>query len=94
MWILETYLIFVTGATGGAHVNFFCPVYIFTDLTRKIGNLLCKLAIHCVNFGVNFILQKFCLCKKNDKYEICKKVTFIVNFLECETISIDSKTNM
>ena len=21
-------------------------------------------------FGVNFILQKFCLCKKNDKYEV------------------------
>ena len=26
-------------------------------------------------FGVNFILQKFCLCKKNDKYEVCKKPT-------------------
>ena len=37
---------------------------------QKIGNLLCKLAIYCVNFGVNFILQKFCLCKKNDKYEV------------------------
>ena len=22
-------------------------------------------------FGVNLILQKFCLCKKNDKYEVC-----------------------
>ena len=22
-------------------------------------------------FGVNFILQKFCPCKKNDKYEVC-----------------------
>ena len=22
-------------------------------------------------FGVNFILQKFCVCKKNDKYEVC-----------------------
>ena len=22
-------------------------------------------------FGVNFILQKFCLYKKNDKYEVC-----------------------
>ena len=38
---------------------------------RKIGNLLCKLAIYCVNFGENLILQKFCLCKKNDKYEVC-----------------------
>ena len=42
----------------------------FSDLTRKIGNILCKMAIYCVNFGVNFILQKFCLCKKNDKYEV------------------------
>ena len=31
---------------------------------QKIGNLLCKLAIYCVNFGVNFILQKFCPGKK------------------------------
>ena len=23
-------------------------------------------------FGVNFILQKFCPCKKNDKYEVCQ----------------------
>ena len=22
-------------------------------------------------FGLNFILQKFCLCEKNDKYEVC-----------------------
>ena len=29
------------------------------------------MAIYCVNFGVNFILKKFCLCKKNDKYEVC-----------------------
>ena len=47
-----TYLIFVTGATGGARVNLFCPVKFFTDLTRKIGNLLCKLAIYCVNWQV------------------------------------------
>ena len=31
---------------------------------------MCKLAIYCVNFGVNFILRKFCLCKKNYKYEV------------------------
>ena len=31
------YLIF---ATGGARVNFFWMMQIFTDLTRKIGNLL------------------------------------------------------
>ena len=34
------------------------------QFTVQIGNLLCKLAIYCVNFGVNFILQKFCMCKK------------------------------
>ena len=32
---------------------------------------MCKLSIYCVNVGVNFILQNFCLCKKNDKYEVC-----------------------
>ena len=34
----------------------------FTDLARKIGV-----------FGVNFILQKFCPCKKNDKYQVWLK---------------------
>ena len=29
------------------------------------------MAIYCVNFGVNFILQKFCPCKKKDKYQVC-----------------------
>ena len=28
------------------------------------------MAIYCVNFGVNFFFQKFCPCKKNDKYEV------------------------
>ena len=28
------------------------------------------MAIYCVNFGENFIFQKFCLCKKKDKYEV------------------------
>ena len=27
-------------------------------------------------FGVNFILQKFCLCKKNDKYKVCIPYTY------------------
>ena len=45
------------------------------QFTVYIGNLLCKLAIYCVNFGVNFTLQKFCLCKKNDKYEVCAPLT-------------------
>ena len=31
------YLIFVTSTTSGARVNFFWPMQIFTDLTRKIG---------------------------------------------------------
>ena len=24
-------------------------------------------------FGINFILQKFCPCKKNDKYQVCQE---------------------
>ena len=40
-----------------------------------IGNLLCNLAIYCVNFGVNSIFQKFCPCKKNDKYEVWTNTT-------------------
>ena len=33
------------------------------------------MAIYFVNLGVNFILQKFCLCKKNDKYEVWLDLT-------------------
>ena len=25
-------------------------------------------------FGVNFIFQKFCQCKKNDKYQVCQEI--------------------
>ena len=64
-------------------VNFFWPVSIFTDLTRKIVNLLCKLAIYCVNFGVNFIFQKLCLCNKNDKYQVC---VIVGHFLMARTV--------
>ena len=38
---------------------------------RFNANLLCKLAIYCVDFGVNFIFQNFCPCKKNDKLQVC-----------------------
>ena len=61
------YLIIVADAVS---VNFSGRCKFFTDLTRKIGYLLCKLAIYCVNFGVNFIFQKFCQSKKNDKYQV------------------------
>ena len=37
-----TYLIFVTGATGGARVNFFGRCKFFSDVTQKIGNLQIK----------------------------------------------------
>ena len=39
-----TYLIFVTGATGGARVNFFGRCKFFSDVTQKIGNLLFNLS--------------------------------------------------
>ena len=29
-------------------------------------------------FGINFIFQKFCLCKKNDKYEVWVTVVMVV----------------
>ena len=45
-------------------------VYIFFARCKFLQIEREKLAIHCVNFGVNFILQKFWLCKKNDKYEV------------------------
>ena len=27
-------------------------------------------------FGLNFILQKFCPCKRNDKYQVCSRSVF------------------
>ena len=54
----------------------------FTDLTQKIGifdrfyaikwRFLQILREKLAFFGVNFIIQKFCPCKKNDKYEVCE----------------------
>ena len=29
-------------------------------------------------FGVNFTIQKFCPCKKNDKYEVCPEVMTVM----------------
>merc|ERR1712107_465086 len=42
---------------------------IFFTLAKFLENKIYteKLAF----FGVNFIFQKFCQCKKNDKYEVC-----------------------
>ena len=63
--IMQTYLIFL------ASVNFFrfnAKIWQFTMyfavITQKIGNLLCILSYFTCLFGVNFILQKFCPCKK------------------------------
>ena len=56
--------------------KFFLGGVNFYRFNVKIGNLLCKLAIYCVNFGVNFIFQKFCPCKKNDKYQVCHCMPF------------------
>ena len=45
-------------------------------------------------FGGNFILQKICMCKKNDKYEVCKKLcNDIVNPTDLwSSISLISET--
>ena len=32
-------------------------------------------------FGVNFILQKFCMCKKNDKYEVWVQVSLLACYI-------------
>ena len=42
----------------------------FALKTQKIGSLLCILSYFTRFFGVNLILQKFCSCKKNDKYQV------------------------
>ena len=41
-----------------------------TDFTRKSGVFLQILREKLAFFGVNFILQEFCPCKKNDKYQV------------------------
>ena len=50
-------------------------VAFFTDLTRKIGDFYRFNAKKLAFFGVNFILQKIWLCKKNDKYQVCSEET-------------------
>ena len=49
---------------------------------------MCKLAIDCVNFGVNFILLKFCLCKKNDKYEVWLVSSVFYDIPKSDSLSI------
>ena len=46
----------------------------FDVITQQIGNFLCILSWFTRFFGVNFILQKFCSCKKmtNMRYELAK----------------------
>ena len=41
-----------------------------TKFTRKSGDFYIFNAKDLAFFGVNFILQKFCSCKKNDKYQV------------------------
>ena len=41
-------------------------VAFFTDLTRKIGVFWCK-----------FYSPKFCPCKKNDKYQVCREAPLV-----------------
>ena len=40
-------------------------------------------------FGVNFILQKFCLCKKNDKYKVWAKVILYFQWLRLCTKNLE-----
>ena len=37
-------------------------------------------------FSVNFILQKFCLCKKNDKYEVWFRIKHVFGLPPCELV--------
>ena len=61
----KSYLIIVADAADAVSINFLgrCK---FLQIQRE------KLAIYCVNFDLNFILQKFCLCKKmtNIRYAV------------------------
>ena len=64
-----------------AGVNFFrfnakiwqFTVY-FAVITQKIGNFLCILLLFTRFFGVNFILQKFCSCKKMTNMRYATKI--------------------
>ena len=43
-------------------------------------------------FGVNFILQKFCQCKKNDKYQVC--LYFVIICIESFQASLSATSNV
>merc|ERR1711963_1390549 len=61
-----------------AGVNFFrfnakiwqLTVY-FAVITQKNWQFTVYFVVIYAFFGVNFTLQKFCSCKKNDKYQVC-----------------------
>ena len=81
-----------TSGSSGTSLSsgFFEQVHYFENF---IEDLLCKLAIYCVYFGVNFILQKFCLCKKNDKYQVCYLLesNFKLTWAFCKKKPFDAK---
>merc|ERR1712004_286392 len=68
---------------GRRPCKFFLAGVNFYRFNAKIGNLLCKLAIYCVNFGVNFIFQKFCPCKKMTNMRYDKNVMKTVQSFFC-----------
>jgi len=62
---------------------------------RKFRCKLAEIGEKLAFFGVNFILQKFCLCKKNDKYEVCTEYflffyndTFLLYSMYCRAARI------
>ena len=79
------YLIIVADAADAVSVNF-CGRCKFLQKNWHSRQILCEKVAFFLQifreklafFGVNFIRQKFCQCKKNDKYQVCGGV---VDFL-------------
>jgi len=62
------------GSHGNTRVKFFWPVQIFTDLTRKIGNLLCKFWCKFYFPKILLVYKKWQIRGMNDINDNCATV--------------------
>ena len=80
---IHCYAAFTLSVCSFTHFVLFCVFFSFLHKPSDFLHWLClaqqiyailswnSFVVIYAFFGVNFLIQKFCPCKKNDKYEVC-----------------------
>ena len=81
---IHCYAAFTLSVCSFTHFVLFCVFFSFLHKPSDFLHWLClaqqiyailswnSFVVIYAFFGVNFLIQKFCPCKKNDKYEVCR----------------------